>query len=65
MDVVQGALLFFYRLELGLQMSSLTYLKQVAKQGKSSTQELPSVNDGDGMQSSINLLQDLYKTLTR
>jgi hypothetical protein len=46
-------------------MSSLTYLKQVAKQGKSSTPELPSVNDGDGMQSSINLLQDLYKTLTR
>jgi hypothetical protein len=37
----------------------------VAKQGKSLTQELPSVNDGDGMQSSINLLQDLYKTLTR
>ena len=65
MDIVQGALLFFYRLELGLQISSLTYLRQVAKQGKSSTQEPPSVNDGDGMQSSINSLRGLYKTLTR
>ena len=65
MDIVQGALLFFYRLELGLQISSLTYLRQVAKQGRSSTQEPPSVNDGDGMQYSINSLRGLYKTLTR
>ena len=65
MDIVQGALLFFYRLEIGLQMSSLTYLRQLAKQEKSSPQEQPSENDGDGMQSSINLLQVLYKTLRR
>lgn len=65
MDIVQGALLFFYRLEIGLQMSSLTYLKQVAKQEKSSMQEPPSENDGDGMQSSINSLRGLYKILKR
>lgn len=65
MDVVQGALLFFYRLEIGLQISSLTYLKQVAKPERSSMQGQPSESDGDGMQSSINLLQDLYRTLTR
>lgn len=56
---------FFYRLEIGLQMSSLTYLKQVAKQEKSSMPEPPLENDGDGMQSSINLLRGLYKTLKR
>lgn len=65
MDIVQGALLFFYRLEIGLQMSSLTYLRQVAKQEKSSMQEPPSENDGDGMQSSINSLRGLYKILKR
>ncbi len=46
-------------------MSSLTYLKQVAKQEKSSMPEPPLESDGDGMQSSINLLRGLYKTLKR
>ena len=65
MDVVQGALLFFYRLEIGLQISSLTYLKQQAEQEKSLTHEVPLENDGDGTQSSISLLQGLYKILTK
>jgi len=65
MDVVQGALLFFYRLEIGLQISSLTFLKQQAEQEKSLTHEVPLENDGDGTQSSISLLQGLYKILTK
>lgn len=65
MDVVQGALLFFYRLEIGLQISSLTYLRQVAKPERSSMQEQPLESAGDGMQSSISLLQGIYKTLTK
>jgi len=65
MDIVQGALLFFYRLEIGLQISSLTSLKQQAEQEKSLTQDLASLNDGDGMQYSISYLRDLYKILKR
>lgn len=65
MDVVQGALLFFYRLEIGLQISSLTYLNQQANQEKPLMPEEHSLNDGDGMQSSINSLQALYKALMR
>ena len=65
MDVVMGAVLFFYRLEIGLQISSLTYLKQQGEQEKSLMPEVPLENDGDGMQSSISLLQGLYKILTK
>lgn len=65
MDVVQGALLFFYRLEIGLQISSLTSLKHQQGQEKSSMPEELSENAGDGMQSSISYLRDLYKILKR
>jgi hypothetical protein len=65
MDIVQGALLFFYRLEIGLQASSLTSLNQQAKHQKPSTQEQDSPSVGDGMQSSISLLGELYKILKR
>jgi hypothetical protein len=65
MDVVQGALLFFYRLGIGLQISSLTYFKQQEEQEKSLTQEEHSQSAGVGTQSFINSLQALYKILKR
>jgi hypothetical protein len=65
MDIVQGALLFFYRLEIALQTSSLKSLQQQARQEKSLTQDPASLNVGDGMQSYINFLQDLYLILKR
>lgn len=63
MDVVQGALLFFYRLEIGLQVSLTKSLQQQARQERYLMPENPSQSVGDGMQSYINSLGLMYGIL--
>lgn len=63
MDVVQGALLFFYRLEIALQLSLTKSLQRLESQEKSLTLESPSQTSGDGMQSYISLLEAMYRIL--
>lgn len=63
MDVVQGALLFFYRLEIALLASLTKSFQQAEKQEKSLTQDPASLSDGDGTQSYINWLTAMYGIL--
>jgi hypothetical protein len=63
MDVVQGALLFFYRLEIALLASLTKSFQQAEKQERSLTQDPASLSDGDGTQSYINWLTAMYGIL--
>ena len=61
MSVAMGAVLFFYRLGNELLQATLTYLEE----GKwTNTQDKGSLlNDGDGMQHTINLLKEMCENL--
>ena len=60
MDIVEGCLTFFTRLQLALQMSSVMSLKGKETPGES---KRSSESDGDGLQLSINSLKAMYYML--
>jgi hypothetical protein len=60
MDIVEGCRLFFTRLQLSLQIGTLLSLSPNPATKELRTSKASSLKNGDGLQSSINLLAEMY-----
>ncbi len=61
-DIFLGCLLFFYRIEINLQ---ITFLKSLEKDQKDMISNLTSPESGDGMEQFIKLLEGISLTLKK
>jgi len=64
-NILLGCLLFFYRLEIALQITFLRYLQKEQMTNQPSTDRPSSLKSGDGIAQSIKLLEAISRSLTK